>query len=720
MKKNIKVFVALCFTALTTFFGVTSCDKDCEHDFKYTVEKAATCTEDGLEIGTCSKCKETDSRVIAKLSHDFSGALSYDETFHWSVCNHGCNEVRNKVSHSFDDIKTTKPATCTEDGIKTYKCTACGYTKTEVIPMTPDEHPYESNWTTNGTHHWHKVTCIHDTNVVSYGEHNFTEWKHTQDATTEQEGKNERTCIICGYVDVEIIPKIHYHTYSELWSKNETYHWHAATCEHSDLVSEKSTHTFDYGTVLKAATSTESGTIRYTCDVCGYQYDEDIPVGLNECNVNFYDEDGSTLLYSTTINYGQKVTYDVIPTKEQTIEHIYIFANWVTTKDGNVEASLDRVKNHKNVYAKYNEEKRGYYVTFHNLNGSEIGMVEVKYGETIKEDEIPSEPVKSGYRGNGWKIKTEQLEAPETTFDKNTIVTTEINVEPKAYVKVWEVNFVDYDGSITTKIVDDGCKVEAPIFTREGYDFIGFGNTFNFSNQVITEDKTFNAQYELKFFTVQFGMPNNALIEEQTVAYGGNAIIPKDLPMYYYDGKSVKGFSGWIFNDSNRTDLINITQSGLVITAYYNEAITVPVVVYVVNNVSKTVDMYIALPENTKIFAINLKSTWISTDADTRKIEYISFDNSSPLYQRDSEKNCKAGNSENWASYNNLKNYFNLTWVCGNGHKLGNNKILIIKFSGSDFEKDMLDINDETTFIIGENYENAYSVKPEVIVSIKG
>lgn len=37
----------------------------------------------------------------------------------------------------------------------------------------------------------------------------------------------------------------HSHTYSEEWEYNEQYHWHAATCEHTDKQGDKEEHTFD-------------------------------------------------------------------------------------------------------------------------------------------------------------------------------------------------------------------------------------------------------------------------------------------------------------------------------------------------------------------------------------------------------------------------------------------------------------------------------------------
>ncbi|MCI6826473.1 MAG: formylglycine-generating enzyme family protein, partial [Spirochaetia bacterium] len=62
----------------------------------------------------------------------------------------------------------------------------------------------------------------------------------------------------------------------EEWTRDETNHWHAATCEHTTEVSDKATHTFGEWTVTKAATCTEKGSRKRTCSVCKYEATEDI------------------------------------------------------------------------------------------------------------------------------------------------------------------------------------------------------------------------------------------------------------------------------------------------------------------------------------------------------------------------------------------------------------------------------------------------------------
>ena len=77
------------------------------HDFgEWTVEKAATCTEDGLESRTCSRCQETEERTIQALGHT-------------------------------PELRDAKDADCTQDGYTgdTY-CSVCGQllTRGQVIP----------------------------------------------------------------------------------------------------------------------------------------------------------------------------------------------------------------------------------------------------------------------------------------------------------------------------------------------------------------------------------------------------------------------------------------------------------------------------------------------------------------------------------------------------------------------------------------------------------
>ena len=63
----------------------------------------------------------------------------------------------------------------------------------------------------------------------------------------------------------------HEHTYSEAWTSDGTYHWHAATCGHADEVSGKTEHDFGAWEEKFAATCTEEGLRVRVCRICGYE-----------------------------------------------------------------------------------------------------------------------------------------------------------------------------------------------------------------------------------------------------------------------------------------------------------------------------------------------------------------------------------------------------------------------------------------------------------------
>ena len=86
------------------------------------VVTAPTCTEKGYTTHTCA-CGD-----------------SYVDTY------------TDALGHARDSGKVTKPAVETEDGVKTFTCTRCGETKTEVIPATGVVDVTEMF--TNGSHSW--------------------------------------------------------------------------------------------------------------------------------------------------------------------------------------------------------------------------------------------------------------------------------------------------------------------------------------------------------------------------------------------------------------------------------------------------------------------------------------------------------------------------------------------------------------------------------------
>ena len=72
----------------------------------------------------------------------------------------------------------------------------------------------------------------------------------------------------------------HEHTYSAEWSFDETNHWHAATCEHTDVIADKEAHVFENDVCSKCGYSSVSVGLSYRLGADGQSYSV---VGRGKC-----------------------------------------------------------------------------------------------------------------------------------------------------------------------------------------------------------------------------------------------------------------------------------------------------------------------------------------------------------------------------------------------------------------------------------------------------
>lgn len=121
------------------------------HDWHITSEEAATTTSEGKRVYTCSRCSQTREENIPKLpqpshTHSYDTDWKSDSNSHWHECT--CGDRSGVSAHTEDGGTVTKPATETETGIITYKCSVCGYVmrKEEIgkLPPAPTETPEQT------------------------------------------------------------------------------------------------------------------------------------------------------------------------------------------------------------------------------------------------------------------------------------------------------------------------------------------------------------------------------------------------------------------------------------------------------------------------------------------------------------------------------------------------------------------------------------------------
>lgn len=106
-----------------------------------SVTKAPTETETGVMTFKCRICGyEIRTADIDKLpsspTHNYSTDWKSDESSHWHEC--VCGDRTDTATHTEDGGSVTKEPTETEKGVRTYKCSVCGYViRTEDIAKLP-------------------------------------------------------------------------------------------------------------------------------------------------------------------------------------------------------------------------------------------------------------------------------------------------------------------------------------------------------------------------------------------------------------------------------------------------------------------------------------------------------------------------------------------------------------------------------------------------------
>ena len=145
-----------------------------EHSFGgWTVESAATCTENGIKTRTCTNCGRLERQEIPALCHDYA---------QWVV--------------------TTEP-TCTETGVETGTCARCGATETRtVIALEHDLVHHDAMAPSCTEIGWEAYDTCTRCDYTTYKEipalgHDYAEWVMTTEPTCTEPGVETGTCDRC-------------------------------------------------------------------------------------------------------------------------------------------------------------------------------------------------------------------------------------------------------------------------------------------------------------------------------------------------------------------------------------------------------------------------------------------------------------------------------------------------------------------------------------------
>ena len=220
-----------------------------------TVTKAATCKETGLKKMTCTGCGATKEETVPVTNDHAYGSWSQtDSGKHSHTCG-VCGKVET-ASHTWNGGTVIKKATCQETGSQKLTCTGCGATTTETVPKTA--HAYgDAVFVDDGKH---KLTCK-DCGQETEEDHEYGEtwaadenWHfmrceacgHEKDQSAHVPGPKateteDQICTVCSYI-LQVKGE-HVHSFGEVWSADETGHWHA--CSDCNEKSDAGLHVFD-------------------------------------------------------------------------------------------------------------------------------------------------------------------------------------------------------------------------------------------------------------------------------------------------------------------------------------------------------------------------------------------------------------------------------------------------------------------------------------------
>lgn len=226
-----------------TEYEDTDIDPDAhEWEENYTIDKEPTCTTEGSKSIHCSRCDATkDSTVIPVTDH------TYGE---WEI---------------------VTPSTCTENGVKKHACIHCGFEQTEIIEPA---HEWEDSRTVDiapscteqGEDSVHCRNCDErkDIKEISPKGHDWSEWKTLVEPTITSEGKECRSCNVCGIKEEKALPKL---SGKKEWKHDENKHWHV---DDNGNIIDVDDHEFKW-VVDKEPTATEPGIGHYECIACAFE-----------------------------------------------------------------------------------------------------------------------------------------------------------------------------------------------------------------------------------------------------------------------------------------------------------------------------------------------------------------------------------------------------------------------------------------------------------------
>jgi len=240
------------------------------------------------QVGTATTNSFLDTTVTTNSKYKYKVSVTMNGTESDQSAESAEITAQLACQHQWDSGKETTKATCEATGVKTYTCSVCKGTRTEVIPAKG--HNYKTVTET-------KATCEKDGSKTVYCSncyttktettkaigHSYDDGVITTQPNCETAGVKTYTCATCNGTKTENInPTGHSFNAGTIkvpptCTKEGV---KTATCSRcnvtKDITIEKTAHKFDGGTVTKQPTCVDAGSKTYKCTVCGTTGTEEV------------------------------------------------------------------------------------------------------------------------------------------------------------------------------------------------------------------------------------------------------------------------------------------------------------------------------------------------------------------------------------------------------------------------------------------------------------
>ncbi len=171
-----------------------------EYETEWTVDKEASCTEEGSQSHHCKRCEnKTDVTVIEKKDHTLEKTEAKEATHltegniaYWTcqICKKYFKDEAGSQEITLADTVIAKNTVHTADatgwhtdGTNHWKTCECG----EILDKTTHK-PDATGWHTDGTNHWKTCECGEILDKAA----------HTEKTVTTETGTSVTSCAVCG------------------------------------------------------------------------------------------------------------------------------------------------------------------------------------------------------------------------------------------------------------------------------------------------------------------------------------------------------------------------------------------------------------------------------------------------------------------------------------------------------------------------------------------